>query len=274
MRISKEYMERMQKQIALDCNLEEAVRLKDDVFLAPTAVLEGARIMEKMDMFFRTVVFMGKAYVMADPQILPQVEEMIKGNPAEWFFNFKRLKGIDRLLNEYGREIVDTHVYFLPDGDMPRIQIPEDFVWYSPEDIEKMKKDNEFHAALCYSATQPDVIAVGAPVSEEILKGDNRINQKFLKGMAGASLDGKYTKQIGINVRPEYAGEGLAVKLVTSIKQQLLDQGDLPFYGTNESHAVSRSVGTKAGFLPAFAELFVAKQEDALSKIYNNWTED
>ncbi len=262
MRIARESIDRMKKQIALDCNLTEAVKLNDNMYLAPSVQLAGSRMMHGLDPFLRVIVFMGTAYVMADEEVLPRVEAIIKDYPAEWLFNFSRLRSIDRLLNEYGREIADTHIYFLPDSDASKMAIPEDFIWYDESGIARMKDHNQFTAALCYSPTQPDVIAVAAPVPGRITSEESRYNQQNLKGMAGASLDGCYTKQIGINVLPDYRGEGLAVKLVTVLKQRLIEQGDLPFYGTNESHAISRSVGVKSGFLPAFSEIFVKKQEN------------
>ena len=112
-----------------------------------------------------------------------------------------------------------------------------------------ISKEHPFHNALCYSPTQPDVIGVGA------IADDGSI-----KGMAGASLDGMYVRQIGIDVKEEHRGEGLATYLTTLMKQKLLEKGTLPFYGTSESHSLSRSVAIKAGFLPAWCEIYVKKR--------------
>lgn len=273
MRISKEHMDTMMKQITLDCNLTEAHKVKDDLYIAPTVVLPGSRVINKIDPFFRVIVYMGTAYVMADEETIPGWEEILSDYPAEWFFNYGRLRKIDTILGEYDREIVDTHIYYLPDEDAVKMNIPDEYMWYREADIKRMKEINRFHNALCYSETQPDVIAVGAPDTGmdeyKELQGAVDITQKLVKAMAGASKDGKYVRQIGIDVLPEYRGEGLACKLVTCLKQQILEDGLLPFYGTGEAHAVSRSVGIKSGFLPAFAEIFVAKKEEGIRKIYN-----
>ena len=113
-----------------------------------------------------------------------------------------------------------------------------------------MKETNVCHRALCYSPTQPDVIAV-------MLKDGEKI-----KGMAGASLDGKYVRQIGIDVKEGYEGQGLGVHLVKLLKQKLIDQNTLPFYGTSESHAISRTIAIRSGFMPAFSEFFVSATKD------------
>lgn len=248
MRISKESFDTMKNQIYLDCNVKEAHKIKDDIYIAPSLVLPGSRVIEKTDPFFRVIVFMGTAYIMADEETIPGWEEIFKDCNAEWFFNFGLLKKIDYILKDFGREIIDTHIYYLPDEDYPPITMPSNWKWLSLDEIKTNKDNNEFPHALCYSNTQPDVYALAAL--------DENGN---IKAMAGASDDGKYVRQIGIDVKAEYRGEGLATKLVTVLKQKIIDDGLLPFYGTSESHAFSRMVGVKSGFLPAFSELFVIK---------------
>lgn len=252
MRIRKDMLEGMKKQIELDCNYNESVEIAPGMFLAPSKILEGSRIINKADPFFRCIIFMGKAYIMADESILGGCEELFKDVKPEWFFEFSNLRTIDYILHEYGREIVDTHIYFLP-GENADIVLPKgDEIWIGEKEIENMRETNVCHKALCYSPTQPDVIAVMQKDGEKI------------KGMAGASKDGKYAYQIGIDVLEGYEGEGLAVHLVSLLKQKLMEEGKVPFYGTNESHAISRSVAVNAGFMPAFSEFFVSKTKDKL----------
>ena len=64
MKIANETIEIIEKQFALDCNLEEAEEIKQgQMFLAPSKNLPGARIVHKTDNFFRAIIFMGKAYI-------------------------------------------------------------------------------------------------------------------------------------------------------------------------------------------------------------------
>ena len=67
-----------------------------------------------------------------------------------------------------------------------------------------------------------------------------------------------------IDVKEGYEGKGLGVHLVKLLKQRLIEQNTLPFYGTSESHAVSRTIAIRAGFMPAFSEFFVAETKDTL----------
>lgn len=252
MRISQEILNKMQKQFDLDCNVKQSVEIAPNMFLAPSKINKGARIINKMDPFFRVVIYMGKAYIMADEEILGGCEEIFKNIKPEWFFDFSNLRTIDYILHEYGREIVNTHLYFLPAENSPIVVPRGDEIWLGEKEIEEMRETNVCNNALCYSPTQPDVIAV-------MLKDGDKI-----MGMAGASKDGKYVHQIGINVLEGYEGQGLAVHLVTLLKQKLLENGTVPFYGTAESHAISRTVAIRSGFMPAFSEFIVSTSVDAV----------
>ncbi len=248
-KIAKETLFLIQKQFDLDCNLKEAEELVENkVYLSKSLALKGARIVAKTDLFFRAIIFMGKAYIMVDESIYDGCKELFKNAKPEWFCEFSNLRVIDRILNEYDREIADTHIYFLPDAEAKEIAETREVKWFNEKEIMDMKETNIFHNALCYSPTQPDILAVAA------MDGDK------IKGMAGASLDGKYVRQIGIDVSEEYQNEGLATYLTTIIKQRILKAGFVPFYGTSESHAISRSVAIRSGFLPAFAEIYVKKK--------------
>ena len=77
--------------------------------------------------------------------------------------------------------------------------------------------------------------------------------------MAGATSDSDRMWQIGINVMPETEGMGVGSMLVTLLKNEILDLGRLPFYGTAMSHIASQKVALKAGFYPAWAELCCEK---------------
>ena len=42
-----------------------------------------------------------------------------------------------------------------------------------------------------------------------------------------------------------------------ALKEEVIRKGKTPFYGTSESHTISQTVGLKAGFVPAWTEVFV-----------------
>lgn len=247
MRIDTRCLEETKKQFALDYNAEAGKWITDRVCLSPVKILEGARIHEKQDRFFHVGILLGKAYVMADEVLHPWIcQELIK-RPPEWWGAFSCLRQIDRELNKYGRQILDTHIFFLPWEEEKAIKPAYEISWYEGDALEQFRGREKFSHALCFSKTQPDRIAVAATVEDGPV------------AMAGVSEDGAYLWQIGIDVCREYAGRGLGKDLVSLMKKEVLARGKVPYYGTAESHSISRSVGISSGFLPAWSEICSCK---------------
>lgn len=247
MRIDRDCMDAALSQFALDYNTAEGTWISDCICLSPSARPQGARIHEKTDPFFAAGVLMGKAYVMADETMHPWIREELAKEPPEWWGAYRTLRRLDAELARYGREILDTHIYFLPAEEPTDIRPRFGIEWYEGEELLQFCGRKEFSHALCFSKTQPDRIAAAAYDGETIM------------GMAGVSEDGAYLWQIGIDVLPQYAGRGLAAGLVTLMKQEVVRRGKTPFYGTAQTHAVSRSVAAASGFLPAWSEIVVRK---------------
>lgn len=248
MRISMEILSQAEKQFMLDCNCLDADKINSDkVFINKSKAIPGARFYEGKDLFFKAITFLGKAFIMVDDSIYEWAIRYFENASPEWFCEYPNLRIIDRKLQEFDREIADTHVYFLPDADAAHVDAMQIVKWFEQEDLVQFKENNPFPHALCFSNTQPDVLAVAA------MMGDKMI------AMAGASIDGEFLWQIGIDVLPEYRGKGLAANLTALIKQEILKRGKVPFYGTSESHSVSQSVAIKARFAPAWAEVYTRK---------------
>lgn len=252
MRIDKEYMEKTLCQFALDYNVDGGEWITDKIHLSPVKILDGARVHMKHDPFFKAAVIMGKAYVMAEEVMHPWIKEVLAKEPPEWWCDFKNLRKLEVELNKYDREIFDTHIYFLP-SEEPTKERPRFTVkWFEGEELEQFRNDKRFNIyALSFSKTQPDVLAVAAYDGEEPI------------AMAGCSEDGNYLWQIGVDAVSGYEGKGLAKNLVTMLKQEIIARGKVPYYGTAESHAVSRSVAIQSGFLPAWCEIQIRKCEGA-----------
>lgn len=250
MRIDREYMEKTLRQFTLDYNVDGGEWITDKIHLSPVNVLEGARLHVKHDTFFKAAIIMGKAYVMADVVMHPWIKEVLAKESPEWWCDFKNLRKLEAELNKHGREIFDTHIYFLP-SEEPTMERPRFSVkWFEKEELEQFRYDKRFNTyALSFSPTQPDVLAVAAYDGAEPV------------AMAGCSEDGKYLWQIGVDTVPGYEGKGLGVNLVTLLKQEIIARGKVPYYGTAESHAISRNIAIGSGFLPAWCEIQVRKTD-------------
>ena len=123
---------------------------------------------------------MGKAYVMADEEMHPWIKEVLAKEPPEWWCDFKNLKKLESELNKYGREIFDTHIYFLP-SEEPTMERPRFAVkWFEKEELEQFRNDKRFNTySLSFSSTQPDVLAVVAynqPVTRSTLEFIRGVN--------------------------------------------------------------------------------------------------
>lgn len=240
---------------------------------------EGARDYERGNDFFHAIICLGQLFLVVDEQIYDWAVEKFADCEPEWFCEFGNLRMIDEKLKEYGHRIKDTHIYMLPEaadfaeGGAPQerrrlaaglpSKTDEQFVWFDQEEILTFQKDNVFTSAICFSKTQPDMLAVAVLKDDSGEDGlihqtsEKFFDQSLMKGMAGVSADGAYLWQIGINVIPAAEGQGLAAKLVRMMKEEVLRLGKTPFYGTSESHNVSKLVGLKAGFVPAWTEVYV-----------------
>ncbi|MBE5876200.1 MAG: hypothetical protein E7290_04875 [Lachnospiraceae bacterium] len=59
-----------------------------------------------------------------------------------------------------------------------------------------------------------------------------------------------------INVTEEGRGKGIGAYVTSALKDEVLKRGIVPTYATVESHIKSQQVAFRAGFEPAFYELF------------------
>lgn len=298
--IDKEMLQTARKQFCLDTCLdwqqylehpEHKTFIQKTQYAAGTTFPagDGARCYEGKDSFFKAIMCMGQLFLSVDEQIYDWAVEQFGTCAPEWFCEYGNLRKIDEKLGEYGREIADTHVYYLPavsvqegaggcqdrrnDSEQTRCQeeiqcLEKDlhWCWYNQQEILRFREKNQFTSAICFSKTQPDILAVAA-----IRQGDactattdegehpKCFDQTVMAGMAGASEDGAYLWQIGINVIPECAGKGLAAELVRSLKNEIIRRGKVPFYGTSESHTISQTVALKSGFVPAWTEIYVSR---------------
>lgn len=233
---------------------------------------KGARIYAGRSSFFRAIICLGQLFICCDEKIYDWVVEQYEKCSPEWFCDFQNLRKLDEKLKEFGYQIQDTHVYFLPEKRGVATDCCESkhaldentahaYVWFKQEEILRFKENNRFTSAICFWEGTPDVLAVAKLKDgwkKQVQQGKD-FDQTHMQGMAGASCDGKYLWQIGINVDKEYAGQGLGHELVRTLKEEIQRRGKVPFYGTSESHTVSQTVGLKAGFVPAWTEVFASE---------------
>lgn len=258
---------------------------------------QGARQFGKEDIFFRAIICMGQLFLLVDEAIYEWALQEFSQCSPQWFCSFDNLRKIDKKLREYGYLIKDTHLYYLPAEDVMMIHTEPltPVQWFEEPEILAWKGNNRFTSAVSFWPNMPDVLAVAAMEDgwrcepgrsretgqsrevgqkQEVGKNCERemtrenaktgcrekdFDQSHMLGMAGASADGEYLWQIGIDVAESRRCGGLATNLVQLMKEEVLRRGKIPFYGTSESHTISQSVAYHAGFMPGWAEVYAKR---------------
>lgn len=240
----EEMINKVKEQFSKDfgCSIEDLN--KNENVIEETKLKSGRRMLESEGCFFKMISFQGKLIVSASKEIIPWCNEKLKEASGTWIAEYYILRAIDKELNEHGHEIADIHEYFLPDVTMEETKPLFNVKWYEKNELDKLKEDGRFDEAFAYDESCPDVLGVAAFDGEEIM------------GVAGASMDSEDMWQIGVNVVEEFKHKGVASNLVALIKDEILRRGKIPYCGTVQSHAFSKNTSIKAGFKPAWVEVY------------------
>lgn len=242
-----ELMNITKAQLAADYNCKVTDFTKSENTITKNELIKGRRIYSSDGCFMKILCFCDSAIITADEQIIPWMDENFRDEDASWLFDYPKLRFIDKKLNEFGHQIADVHHYYIPRANAGEVNPLYSIKWFEHEEIDQFRDDDRFEEALAFDKVHPDVLAVAA------FEGDR------IMGMAGASADSETMWQIGIDVIPEYRGRGVATNLTALLKQEILKRGKIPFYGTVESHNISKNIAISAGFIPAWAEAYSRK---------------
>ncbi len=206
--------------------------------------LEGRRrFREEKECFLKIAVINGKVLAAGRSDIIAWFEDTYANAGGAWFFEAENLIRINERIRQEGYKIGQMHPFYISDTVSDADTDGYEVNWYRYEEIERFRGDNRYNEAFTFCTEAPDVIGVSAGRDGKIF------------GMAGASADSPAMWQIGINVDSENRRSGIGKMLVKLLKNEILRQGILPYYGTAVSHIASQKVALGAGFVPAWAEL-------------------
>lgn len=250
----------LKKLLALEYGCSE-----DEVFAAENVVTVSAgRRGRKYDgdggCFFSMATAGGGCLISADERLMPFLREFVKGE-GHFLFGEGKLAALERELERFGYRLHEqgAHHMFLPRYS---VELPQKFPVERMElaEFKRFYGDRRFSNALCgeYDPERPDVMALAAMDGEKIM------------GLAGASRDLAGTPswlQIGVDVLPEYRGRGVGTFLVNELAGQILESGDIPFYGTAPANIYSQNIAVNCGFRPAWVEISAQKIRPAGAEI-------
>ncbi|MCI8623551.1 MAG: GNAT family N-acetyltransferase [Provencibacterium sp.] len=249
--LEPETVEKLRQLLALECNCSPEDFLKEEAVLTLPRLQEGRRIYSHQPDFFHMTTLGKNAVIMADERLHPWLREFTADKPGHWLFEFPNLRVIERELIYYGFQLSQTYHMFLPSRaplsvpPPPAERMSLTIRWLSGEDFSPYYGDARFPNAVCQprSADRPDKLGIIALEGEEIL------------GMAACSADAPGWWQIGVDVCPGHRTRGLGSYLVGQLKEAILRQGILPFYGTSLSNLASWRTALCCGFYPAWVEV-------------------
>ena len=247
----KVYIEQLYELLSKEYNCFPEDFCKQENILTVSVLQEGGRRYSKEKYFFHMATMGGNAVLTAEQCLHPFLQEFMKNRQGHWLFELPNLLPLQQELNRFGYALTQTYHMFLP---AERVEPKKDFSvkwFYGKEKIEQFYGDERFPNAICseYLPQRPDRMVVCAYDGDSII------------GMAGCSEDAPGWLQIGIDVLPEYRGKGVGTYLVTLMKNKILEEGSIPFYGTSLSNYHSWNIALNCGFRPAWLEIGAEKKK-------------
>ncbi len=238
------YIEVLERQLAVDydCSFDE-VRSSENIYRIMKKNGDSRPIGDE-NTLLKIAVYREKLLVMANEKLMDWCKDTFANRKGTWLSEPDNLIKIHEKLQEYGQRLADTHHHYIPALDSNLVTKSYELKWYEQNDIEQFRGDNRFWEALLFDESTPDMLAVCAVDGDAIL------------GMASVTRDCEQMWQIGVNVTEEGRGKGIGAYVTSALKDEVLKRGIVPTYATVESHIKSQQVAVRAGFEPAFYELF------------------
>ncbi len=245
------YFDKLYYLLSLELNCTPEAFLKSENILTVPALHEGGRRYSPEPYFFHMATTGGNAVVTADDSLHPFLKEFLNSCAGHRLFEIPNLLPLAAELNRFGYTLTETYHMFLP-CRKAAVQKHYPVKWFCDGEIMPFYGDKRFPNAICpaFTPERPDRIVVCAYDGDRIM------------GMAGCSEDAPHWQQIGIDVMPEYRSMGVGTYLVTLLKHRIVEQGDIPFYGTSISNYHSWNIAVNCGFQPAWVEIGAAKKEE------------
>lgn len=236
------------KQLAIDYCLDEGDFASPGNRFHTFRALPGRRrFQQDAESFLRVAVIKNRLLFAGDPRIIAWCREKYEKEDGAWFFEPQVLRELDRELARFGYGVDHMHPFYTSCEPSDPSPCPYEIRIYRGEEIEAFRGNQRFTNAFTFKPEAPDMIGIAA------------INEGEIIGMTGASADSPLMWQIGIDVLPEARGRGVGVMLVERIRNEILKEGVLPYYGASFSHMVSQNIAIRSGFTLAFAELTAEK---------------
>lgn len=235
------------EQLSIDMNCSSKDFFSEKNILVFSKKMFGRRMIPPDKSFFHIATFGKGCVASVSSEIYNFTAALLEKVEGIKIFDAQGVYVVNKELDKYGKALGPFHQFFLPATPFSYID-RGDFKMeiFEGIEIQKLYSDKRFTNALLYTQNElrRDMIAVCAKNGDEII------------GVAGASNDSERMWQIGVDVIPEFRQKGVAAAIVSSITQEILMRGAIPYYGTWWSNIASQNVARSCGYYPAWSETY------------------
>lgn len=231
-----EMMQIVYQQLAVDYNCNPEDFLSDEIVFTVAKQNKGRRAVPFIEPRLEIVTFGRGLVVNCSSNIMDYVKKQFQNKSKIQIINSSLIKSFNP--------------YYLPDLDNFKnlTNINDE---YEYRIIEKNEIRDFYHIEGMHNALQYDSNSERPEILGITVYKDN-----ILAGIACASKDCSTMWQIGVDVLPEYRGQGLAVHLVNVLSSECLKRNIIPYYTTDIGNINSQKVAIKSGFYPAWSHCF------------------
>ena len=168
-------------------------------------------------------------------------------NKIEFYHCFESpyIQWLSSHVEPFGQTIWLMVQYFLPDiNKISKISCKYTVRFLNQSDFKGMYT-GKWSNALCDDRKHLNVLGVGAYDGNDII------------GLAACTADAENMWQIGVDVLPQYRGQGIASSLTSILSLEVIERGKVPFYCSSWSNIRSIRNAIKCGFVPSWVEMII-----------------
>ena len=240
---NKDILKIAMAQSAVDLCASASDFEKEENVIVTSCESTGARKYLKLPFSCQLVSYGSNVVASVSPEYREMTERYINKYSVYHLFETPNLHVLNEELMAKGQKICFMAEYFLPDLDALRpLDCPYELRVLGQEDFSELYLP-EWSNALCEARRELDVLGVGA------------YDNGRLVGLAACSADCDTMWQIGIDVLPEYRGQGIASALTSRLAIEIIERGKVPFYCAAWCNVRSVRNAIKSGFRPAWVEM-------------------
>jgi GNAT superfamily N-acetyltransferase len=235
------------KALAADLACDEQDFFRDGNTVVPYRVLPGRRRFPVSECTFHLLTVGHGAVITADEAHYAWARDTLARLPVSELLTGNGLARMMLRLQPEGRAVNGPMLAYVCREVTPQaLRAPLRMQYLEGTAIAELYSREWLQMALSYytEGDRPDVVATAA------WDGDT------LAGVAGCSADNDDLWQVGIDVAPEYRGQGVGAALVAGLTQRILDRGKVPYYTTALHNLASQRVAYACGYHPGWVAVY------------------